>query len=118
VTTAILIPIEGPIVEVELDETLEQLQELVGGVVQALPLPVAFDVQEQATAYVHDEGRLIGLPVNWRATDFLVPGIGLFWGDYVAGPMLLCGFDPRTGRHAALPEPLRRRVELIASESA
>ena len=53
-----------------------------------------------------------------RATDFLVPGEGLMWNDYIAGPMLLCGFDIRTGEHALLPEGVVKRARLIEREAA
>jgi hypothetical protein len=53
-----------------------------------------------------------------RATDVMVPGAGLFWGDYIAGPLLLCGFDARTGEHVDLSEPVIARARLIEREAA
>ena len=38
-------------------------------------------------------------------------------GDYVAGPMLLCGFDPDTGKHAKLLDHVIRRARKIAREA-
>jgi Domain of unknown function (DUF3846) len=115
---ALVIPVEGPMEEIELDGSLKQLQTLVGGYIQALPLPAFADPDERATAYVHEEGKLIGLEPNMRATDFMVPGCGLFFCDYIAGPFVLCGFDPRTGNHRELPEPVIRRARLIESEAS
>ena len=55
---------------------------------------------------------------NMRATDFMVPGVGLFPGDYIAGPFLLCGFDVNTGEHGELPAEVIERARLIESEAA
>lgn len=115
---AIVIPVEGPIREIELDGTLEQLQSAVGGLIQALPLPQFADPDDRATAYVNEEGKLTGWEPNMRATDFMVPGVGLFFGDYIAGPMVLCGFDPRRGEHAELPKAVVNRARLIEREAA
>ena len=115
---ALLIPVEGPLEEVELDGTLAQLQAIVGGMIQALPLPGFIAGADEATAYVNDEGKFLeACQPNLRATDFMVPGVGLLWGDYIAGPFLLCGFDPRNGEHAELPDPVERRARLIEWEA-
>jgi hypothetical protein len=115
--TGLLVPVQGPLVEIELDGTLAQLQQLVGGYIEAVPLPEFIAGWDAATSYVNGEGKLVGLAANLRATDYLVPGAGLFWGDYVAGPFLLCGFDPDRGEHAELPEPVIRRARLIEREA-
>jgi hypothetical protein len=112
----LLIPVEGPLVELELEPgesgaRLRQLQELVGGFVQALPLPDFIPGAERATAYINEEGR------DMRATDDLVPGVGLWWGDYVSGPMVLAGFDPVRGVHRELPAPVAARARLIEQEA-
>jgi hypothetical protein len=115
---ALVIPVEGPVQTVELDGTLAQLQLLVGGLIQALPLPEFICPRDDATAYVNEDGKYApACTPNMRATDFLAPGVGLFWGDYVAGPMVVCGFDPRTGRHAPLPPGVEARVRLIDHEA-
>ena len=122
-TRAIVIPPEGPFREIELEKRegmhLHHLQELVGGYIEALPIPVAFDRTGRGTCYVNEEGKYSeACAPNYRATDFLVPGVGLIVGDYVAGTMVLIGFDPETGEH--LPEPpedIVRRAQLIADES-
>ena len=115
---ALLIPAEGPVETIELDGTLEQLQKLVGGFVQALPLPTFIEGSERATAYVNEEGKFDpACQPNMRATDFLVLGVGLFFGDYVAGPMLVCGFNPATGEHVELPSSVERRIRLVEREA-
>lgn len=116
---ALLIPTSGPVEEVELDGTLKQLRALVGGDIEAVPMPEFLSGADRATAYVHEEGKLIGADPNMRATDFMVPGVGLMWGDYIAGTFLICGFDPNLGETGGeLPEPVVARVRLIEREAA
>ena len=115
---ALLIPVEGAVQAVVLDGTLAQLQALVGGHIEALPVPSFVGGSDRATAYVNEDGKYVeSCPPNMRATDFMVPGVGLFFGDYVAGPMLVCGFNPRTGEHAEIPAPVERRVRLVEREA-
>lgn len=117
---ALVIPVEGPLEEVELSEpSLEQLQGLVGGLIEALPLPGFIAGAEYATAYINEEGKLLGNTneINRRATDFMVPGVGVHYGDYIGGSFVLCGFDPRTGTHRELPEPVIARARLIEREA-
>lgn len=115
---AIVIPASGPIETIELDGTLEQLQGIVGGLVQALPVPEFIDPTGRSTVYVGEESKLVADPVfNGRATDFMVVGAGLLWGDWIAGPMVVAGFDPRTGEHAKLPPAVEKRVRLIEREA-
>lgn len=114
---ALLIPVEGPLVEIEtLDGGLSQLQGLVNGNIEAVPMtPVVAD-ENDSTVYVNEEGKFTEQP-NMRATDFMVPGVGIFAGDYIAGPMVLAGFDPNTGEHAELPQSVIDRARLIEEEA-
>ena len=116
---ALLIPVEGPLVELDLpaENRLEELQRLVGGYIEAVPVPYFVNGFDRATSYVNEEGKYIGLPANMRATDFMVPGVGIGFGDVIAGPMLLCGFDPATGDTADVPAGVVRRARLIESEA-
>jgi hypothetical protein len=115
---ALYIPEQGPVQEVELVGGLTQLQELVGGFIEAVGLPEFIPGSDRATAYVNEEGKFDpDCGPNMRATDFFVPGIGLMMGDYVAGPLVLCGFDPATGEHAELPQPVIDRARLIENEA-
>lgn len=107
--------------EIDLDGTLDQLQALVGGRIEAVRLPGFLRHASRATAYVNDEGKFLPgarFAPNMRATDLMVPGVGLFPGDYIAGPMLLCGFDPETGEHAPLPSEIAAYARVIESEAA
>jgi hypothetical protein len=121
--TALVIPVEGPLYELELGRPgggdLEVLQEAVGGRIQAIPLPEFIRSADMATAYMNEEGKFDpDCKPNMRATDYLVPGVGLFFGDYIAGAMVLAGFNPNTGTHAALPQPVIDRARLIEKEAS
>lgn len=119
--TALLIPVEGPVEEIILDGTLEQLQEAVGGGhIEAVPIPRFVDRSGNSTAYVNEEGKFRSdLKPNLRATDFMVPGMGIYMGDYIAGPMLICGFSIQTGEHdRPLHQSVVDRVRLIEREAA
>lgn len=120
---ALLIPIEGPLQDLDLDlnsnESLTTMQQLVGGYIQAIPLPSFIDGSAAATCYMDEEGKYKpDQQPNMRATDFLVPGTGLLWGDYISGPLLLCGFDPMTGTHRDIPQGVVDRARLIEKEAA
>jgi len=115
---ALLIPVEGPIEEVDLKGGLDELQQLVGGgLIEAINIPEFADRTNRTTGYVNEEGKYLFEP-NMRATDFMVPGVGLFPGDYIAGPFLLCGFDPMRGEHDELPQSIIDRARLIEREAA
>lgn len=115
---AIVIPVEGPIELREIDDTLDSLQGIVGGFIQAIPLPAFLEPSGRATAYLNEEGKLLpDCAPNMRATDLLVPGVGLFFGDYIAGTLIVCGFNPATGENEDVPERIIMRVNLIADES-
>ncbi len=111
--TALLIPAdeELPVRRVDLDGSdgagLRQLQDLVGGHIEALPVPDA----DLITAYGHDEAKLIGLDKNARATRLMGPI--LFAGDHIAGNLVVCGFDPSTGENTDLPEGFETRLNQV-----
>jgi hypothetical protein len=105
--------------EVELPErgTLEALQGIVGGHIEAVPVPPFLNGAPRATCYVNEDGKYACAP-NMAATDFMVPGMGLFMGDYIAGPLVIVGFDPETGEHTpTLPGDVVRRINVINKEA-
>lgn len=112
-----LIPVEGPCREVEVDD-LSSLQSLVGGWIEAVSIPQFIDGWETGTAYINEEGKLNQLAFNGRATDFIVPGIGIMFGDYIAGDMVLCGVDYLTGESVDVPDGLVQRARLIEDEAS
>ena len=92
---AVLIAVDGSTSLVE-PQSLEDLQALVGGLIQRLPH------SPEVAAYINDEGKLEELPVNHMAT-FAFAQV-LQRGDYVAGPCVLVGIDQVTGEDADAPE--------------
>jgi hypothetical protein len=116
---ALVIPcdITMPIEEINLNEesALEQLQGIVGGWIEALPLPGAItDYKYNATAYINEEGKFLdACTLNERATNFMMPGIGLFEGDYIAGNFIVCGFDSATGTHRDIPVYVEDRIRNV-----
>ena len=120
---ALLIPVEGPMEDVQIiadsdGSMLACIQALVGGNFQPLNLPTFIEGCERATAMINEDGKALRLPPNMRATDFLVPGSGLMWGDYIAGPMVLAGFDASTGETTDIPAGVYERARLIEREAA
>lgn len=114
-----VIPVEGRCFELEVpdEESLRVLQKAVGGYIEAVGVPGFIPDAEYGTVYVNEEGKLHGLEPNMRATDFMVPGVGLWAGDYIAGNMVLLGFDPYTGENADVPESMVKRARLIEEEA-
>lgn len=85
---ALLIPTEGEAQLIEIEGRhggLDALQAAVGGHIEAVGFPA-----EGVAAYIHEEGKLVGLPKNPHATK-MVEGLQL--GDYIAGPMVVAGLD-------------------------
>src|SRR5262245_37888399 len=106
---AVVVPVEGPVVPLDLPDegsALDVLQAAVGGMIEALPFP--YKEGDNATCYVNEDGKYTCLDdeghveVNHRATALMKPGTGLFTGDFIAGPMVIAGFDPSTGERTDL----------------
>lgn len=89
---AILIPVSGDIQEVE-PEGYEELTNIIGGMLEGLR------VADDLFAYIDEEGKLKGLPINPRATALCtVNQTGLAHNDCIVGPMLLFGPCDNAGR--------------------
>ena len=84
-----LLPMELP-KEIELDNTLEAMQNFVGGLIECIPLT---DTDSEVTLVCNDEGKLLNLTPN-----------RLLWNgaDYLAGPGFIAGTDGE-GNLASLP---------------
>lgn len=65
--------------------SLEELQGVVGGYIEILPL----DSEDKTIMVLNEEGKLTGLELNPKAT-FLTRDIGLMPGDVIVGPVLVC----------------------------
>jgi len=116
---ALVIPVdpEEPIHRVEVvGDTLTRLQELVSdpdgpkGYIEAVPYPPGPDA-DALTTYVNEEGKLNGMPRNERATALMKPG--LFPNDWIAGPLVICGFNPETGESTDIPDWFESRGHLV-----
>ncbi|MEA2309804.1 MAG: hypothetical protein QOI65_2090 [Thermoleophilaceae bacterium] len=97
--SAVLIPsdVQEPVRRITVGG-LHDLQAAVGGDIEAVDTAVLGD---QLTSYINAEGKLNGCQPNPRATQLLGPG--LFAGDWIAGPLLVCGFDPAEGENRDCP---------------
>ena len=75
-----LLPMELP-KEIELDNTLEAMQNFVGGLIECITLS---DTGSAVTLVCNDEGKLLELPPN-----------RMLWGgaDYLAGSGFIAGTD-------------------------
>ena len=119
---ALVIPVEGPLEEIDLPkatgESLKKLQEIVGGYIETVPIPSFIKDGNRATAIINEEGKYLpDCAPNMRATDFMVPGRGIGWGDYIAGNMVLIGYEGY-GDHCDVPEGVVARARLIEEEAA
>lgn len=90
--TAVLIPTDGPArtVTIDPDNSTETFQSLVGGYIEAIDLP------DGNSAFLNEEGKLQGLPVNHAATTALRGH--LMPGDVIAGPLVVIGPADSAGR--------------------
>lgn len=118
---ALVIPADdAPVRELDLpssdSQSLRALQDAVGGYIEALPLPAFIGADREARMIVNDEGKFTQ-SINRRATDFMVPGVGLLFGDYIAGDCVLVGGDARGGL-TDVPAVVNARVRLIEQEAA
>ena len=97
--SAVLIPadVDEPVRRITVDG-LDGLQAAVGGSIEAVDTATLGD---QLTSYVNENGKYDGSEPNPRATTLMGPS--LFAGDFIAGPLLICGFDPRTGENRDCP---------------
>lgn len=109
---ALLIPANPAtaIGEVDVDASsdatmLAGLQALVGGWVQMVAHPFRDDV----IAWVNEEGRLVGLPANIRATAAVSPGLRRPISHFLVGDCVLTGYDQARGATWPLPDDVTAR---------
>ena len=80
---------------VEIDGSLKSFQGLVGGYIEAVRTNIA-----GCDAYINDEGKLNGLPLNILASH-ICP---LTHGDYIVGTMVLVGPPDNNGDETDVDE--------------
>ncbi len=107
----LVIPAEiyQPIQVREVDPTLENYQALVGGYIEAVSLQKPY-----CTLFCNEEGKLMGLDYNARATEFFWDHQGdALIDDYIAGDAFVCGPPNWKGQETSVPPVL----EALADES-
>ena len=105
---ALCIPTAGDVRVVDVEVTLSWLQQQVGGYIQ----PVYVDQvltdrgrrEVDACVYVNEEGKLDGLPVNPRATDFCALAIGGWLRDIIVGDVVIVGPPGPDGEGTPVPD--------------
>ena len=70
-------------------DTFEDYQRTVGGNIETIAY------LEDVVPYFNEEGKLLGLEKNARATAILA--FNMFPDDYIAGNCIFAGFDGETG---------------------
>jgi hypothetical protein len=82
--TAMLYHVDGRVEEVTPRNgkafTLEELQQFVGGSIEHVDCP------NRKHMFINEEGKLLGLDINWKATE--VSGIARY-GDVIVGPAIV-----------------------------
>lgn len=93
-------------VETEISGSLDAMQAVVGGTIQAI---YPFD-DPTVTLICNDEGKLLGLPLN-RA--LYAPGCSTPY-DFISGTFFLCGTPVDSERFSSLtPEQFKRYEKLF-----
>lgn len=107
---AIVIPADGtqPARVVDDNITLEFMQGVVGGYIETVPIyEVLTDSGRkhvEADLFVNEEGKLIGLPLNPRATDLAALTIGGWVHDVIKGDVIVTGQPDDEGRNTPVPQ--------------
>lgn len=99
-------------------DSLTGLQAAVGGYVEC------FDVAHPmtgaiATLWFNDAGKMNQYDRNDMAEVVATCGgwAGLSWGDWIAGPVIVTGFDPEEGDTIALPEEWATLIERLVLDT-
>ena len=91
-TILLISPVQSPR-KITIDDTLDAMQRIVGGPIQAV-----YPFQEPVALICHEEGKLLRLPLNraLRSTD-----TGEIY-DIIAGDFFLCTAPPDSDRFESL----------------
>lgn len=85
----------------EIDGTLQSMQNIVGGTIQAI-----YPFEEPVALICNDEGKLMGLPLNRALRD----AAGQIY-DIVAGTFFLCGAPAASDSFESLTEEETKMLE-------
>lgn len=90
---------------VEQIKGFKHLRELVGGDLEGI------NFGEDAFAYLNEEGKILKLPYNKRASDLCASReIGLLPGDYIVGNFVIVGPADFDGDETDAPEYLVKEI--------
>ena len=81
----------------------EDYQRLVGGWIESAPVE-----RDDLSLFINEEGKVLNLLRNSRADDLwrdLLPS-GRIPGDYLAGTVVVVGFDATTGKDVDVPDSI------------
>ena len=92
----LLIPPGKRPVRKEICGSLNSMQEIVGG-----PIQILYPFQDPVALICHEEGKLLGLPLNRSLRD----DCGQIY-DAIAGTFFLCGAPPDSDHLDSIPEEL------------
>lgn len=84
----------------EIEPSLKSMQKLVGGPIQAV-----YPFEEPVALICHEEGKLLGLPLNRVLRS---PETGEIY-DIIAGPFFLCSAPPNSDHFESLTEEQLKR---------
>lgn len=90
---------------------LDYLSDIVGGLIEAVDIDFPSDPGDQATMYLNEEGKLIGLPRNVRATRLAKRYSGIGLTDYIAGTIVMVGAVDAEGEETGLNPRVRAQLE-------
>ena len=93
-------PEKKPVVK-EIDGSLDSMQKIVGGIIQAL-----YPFAEEVACICNDEGKLLGLELNRGLRD----GIGNLY-DIICGTFFLCGAPADSDEFYGLTPQQMKRME-------
>lgn len=89
--------------EIEIDNTLEAKQELVGGSIEY----VSREHYPDVILICNEEGKLIGLPYNRYIGQ-----------DIIAGPFIIVGDDPEIGEDRSLTDEQIKKYQKVFDEKS
>ena len=89
-------------------ETLEKLQDAVGGWVQAV------DLRDDLTLWCNEEGKLIGLPNNVIGTHMWEKSFGMT--DVIMGNIVFTGGTDDEGENLGLPSAWQLQLQELADK--
>lgn len=96
---ALVVKTDGTYEVIDQEWNYDQINRAVGGWIQAVYFP-----HYKAEAYVHEEGKVIGLPENVVATNvWYNSGAQILLGDFLVGDVVFFGEVDEEGNNTEVP---------------